>query len=67
MLIKHPRKPTARTGCCNSKALSTHGVHNVCIMLYIGGIHKGIMVLFFQQNGSYCLPEHPEGLLVPCW
>jgi hypothetical protein len=35
MLIKHPRKPTARTGCCNSKALSTHGVHNVRIILYM--------------------------------
>ena len=32
-----------------------------------GRIRKGKMVLFFQQNGSYCFPEHPEGLLVPCW
>jgi hypothetical protein len=25
----------------------------------VGGIRKGKMVLFFQQNGSGCVPEHP--------
>ena len=40
VLIKHPRKPTARTGCCNRKALSTHGVHNVfAVYIYILCIH----------------------------
>jgi hypothetical protein len=55
-LIKHPREPTARTGHCNSKALSTHGVHNVCITLYIhiSGYYVYMYIIYMQKKVWSC-------------